>query len=339
MVEPMARTAVVALVVTCNRPEKLAIALERCLQEGFDRIWVVNNGAWIDPAPWRSRVDGDRLAWLQLSDNLGGAGGFERGLAQVYGACREGRLPWHSWCVLLDDDAYPAPGCLDRFRSRLDGYGCFGAVAAAVLDPQGRAAEVNRPILNVFRRPGRLRTVLRGGLQGPWPRQVRDWYHVPSRLIEQPGHGCAVDAISFVGLFLNLQEMQRLGCPLPDPRLFIYSDDTLFTWGLRRSGAALWLDSDLRFVHDTATGYADGLVRPIWKLFFLTRNSWAVYRSLTGPLLGPLLFGLGLLSKWLTCGRYPTAGERQAARLVIGLALEDVWHGRRSRPLAELPQG
>ena len=325
---------IVAVVVTCNRERQLAHALQCCLDEEFDWVLVVNNGAPLHLGGLG--LIGQRLAQrlhlLEFPDNLGGAGGFQKGLQAVYRAYGNGELPSASWCVLFDDDAYPQPGCLRTFRRNLNHYRGMDAVAAAVIEPSGVAAEVNRPILNVFRAPRRLGTVLAAG----WPRHVRDWYHVPARLIEQSGNRCRVDAISFVGLFLSLEAMQRIGLPLPDPRLFIYSDDTLFTWGLTRRGAKLWLDSSLQFVHDTDTGYRDGLVRPIWKLFYVTRNSWAVYCSLAGWLLGPLLFLTGLGAKLMTCSRYPDRAQRRCARAALRLALVDLCRGRAERTLQSL---
>jgi GT2 family glycosyltransferase len=327
----------VALVVTCNRLAKLKVALDQCRREGFDHVVVVNTGPWIEPEACGFPTDGSsastpRFELLQLNENVGGAGGFQIGLAHIYGLYRLGLLPRNSWCVLFDDDAYPEAGCLGTFRAHQDSYQSVAALAAAVVSPQGRAVEVNRPILNVFRSAGRLKTVLSRG----WPRSARDWYHVPTGLIEQPGAVCAVDAISFVGLFLNLALMPAHGWPLPDSRLFIYSDDTLFTWSLRRGGGQLLLVSSLRFVHDTATGYEAGLIRPVWKLFYLTRNSWQVYGQLGGCVLGPVLFAIGLVQKLCTCVRYSDRQDRRQARRAIRFALWDLCRHRRYRSFASL---
>ena len=323
------------VVVTYNRLSDLKITVARSLAQSFDQLVVVDNASTDGTAEYlhqQTQLHPKRLQVIQLPENLGGAGGFHHGLAHVASIHASGTLPAQSWCVLFDDDAYPEAGCVDAFRARISTYPQVAAVAATVLDGQGGLAEVNRPILNIFRDPRHLMFVLReGGVQG-----MRDLYHVPKSVLLEQGARCSVDAISFVGLFLNLGRLASAGYPLPDPDLFIYSDDTLYTAQLQRRGDLLLQDSDLRFVHNTQTGYADGLIHPIWKLFYLLRNSWYVYRELGGWCFGPLLFGVGLAAKLRICGRYPRRAERRMARRMLRLALHDLARQRRRRRLADV---
>ena len=57
------------------------------------------------------------------------------------------------------------------------------------------------------------------------------------------------DMSSFVGLFLSRAALQRAG--LPDPRLFIYGDDQLYTLQMRRAGLRIGFAPQVWFDHDT----------------------------------------------------------------------------------------
>ena len=328
--------AIIAIIVTFNRLAALQQSLSRCRQLGFDAVIVVDNASTDGTAEFLASLlqEWSGLHVCSLGQNLGGAGGFGCGLQQVYSWHQAGSVPANSWCVLFDDDAYPEPDCVQLFRSRAATlhYTSRMAVAAAVFNAAGEVAEVNRPIINVFRRPYRLATSLFNPAHASTV-SVRDFYHVSNRFLLSRTGSCEVDAISFVGLFLNLDRLAQREYPLPNANLFIYGDDTLYTWNLSRCRSDLLLDTGLGFVHNTRTGYEVGLVRPIWKLFYLTRNSWLVYRALVGSIGGPLFFLIGLISKLRITLRYPSLHEKRQARLALRLALVDILQKRRSRPL------
>jgi rhamnopyranosyl-N-acetylglucosaminyl-diphospho-decaprenol beta-1,3/1,4-galactofuranosyltransferase len=321
---------IVALIVTYNRLTQLRQSLDQCLDQDFSQIFVVNNCSNDGTGAYLCELEREApslVKVIDLPDNLGGAGGFHAGLSYLARLHSNGLLPQHTWCVLFDDDAYPGPGCISGFIRNTPFYQSAVAVGAAVLNSSGLVAEVNRPVLNIFRNPRLLRELV----SEEKIRDIRDLYHVPIRRILSPGNLVKVDAISFVGLFVSLDKLAALGYPLPDPSLFIYSDDTLYTWNLKQRGGLLLFDSNIRFVHDTLTGYADGLIRPIWKIFYVTRNSWNVYLSLAGRVLGPVLFFVGFASKLLICFRYPTVQQRNQALRSLFLAISDLLAGRKIR--------
>lgn len=328
--------SIIAVVVTFNRLAALQHSLSCCRSIGFDAVLVIDNASTDGTNQFLTDL---ALGWPALhvhtlSRNLGGAGGFGYGLQQIRAWHQAGSLPVNSWCVLFDDDAYPEPGCVELFRNKVADahYTSRIAVAAAVFNGAGDVAEVNRPIINIFRRPYRLISSLFNTAHAA-TLSVRDLYHVSNRFLLSRCGSCEVDAISFVGLFLNLDRLAQRDYPLPNADLFIYGDDTLYTWTLSRRRSDLLLDAELGFVHNTRTGYEQGVVRPIWKLFYLTRNSWSVYRSLVGSLCGPLFFLIGLLSKWRIASRYPSSREKHQARSALRLALRDIVSRRRSRSL------
>ena len=90
----------VAVIVTFNRLEKLKETIARTLDNPFYRVVVVNNASTDDTRNWLDSLSDPRLENLHNKTNLGGAGGFNRGLAHV---AKE--LPGADWLVCFDDDA------------------------------------------------------------------------------------------------------------------------------------------------------------------------------------------------------------------------------------------
>ncbi|WP_133486803.1 glycosyltransferase [Aliiroseovarius marinus] len=264
----------VAVVVTFNRLDKLKLTLSNLLENtpaGLARIVVVNNASTDGTADWLATQDDPRLDILTSATNRGGAGGFEQGLRHA--------LTQHKadWYVVMDDDAWPEPGMLDSFMAgnRPDDT----AVAAAVYYPDGRICEMNRPSVNPFWSP---RTFLRTLIKR------RDGYHIsPSAYTaEQP---TPIDLTSFVGLFISKKMLDTVG--LPDPGLFIYGDDVIYTLGLRKRGFKIDFDPSVRFVHDCSTFQKDDkkTYKPLWKVYYAYRNGLIMYRKAAGIWFWPLL--------------------------------------------------
>lgn len=280
--------ALACVIVTHNRADQLRQTLRATLAQPFDCVLVVDNAS-TDATPQlleQCAKDEPRLRLLPQSENLGGAHGFAVGLRAA-----DALLHGSGWVVLYDDDAFPQPGCLATFQQRRRSYEQQGitGVAALVLSPDGTPVEVNRPILNPFRSPLR---VLRHTI--PLASALRDLYHVPLQQLRpsQPSADVRleVDAVSFVGLFLRLDSLpENPRLRYPQGRFFIYSDDTTYTLDLRRRGHQLVLDTSLVFVHDTATfRSSQPWMNPIWKHYYVVRNSFSMNRSLSGLFFLPL---------------------------------------------------
>lgn len=323
--------AIACVIVTHNRVEQLQHTLSVTLAQAFDWVVVVDNAS-TDATPdllARLARDEPRLQLLTQADNLGGAHGFAVGLRAA-----DALMQGQGWVVLYDDDAYPQADCLHHFLSRRTCYeqARVTGVAALVLSPDGVPVEVNRPILNPFRSPFRV-------LGHTIPRAVslRDLYHVPldqlkpSRLGEtlcQP-----VDAVSFVGLFLRLEALPaNPRHRYPQGRFFIYSDDTTYTLDLRRRGHQLWLDTSLVFVHDTSTFRScKPWMDPIWKHYYVVRNSFSMNRSLSGLFFVPLCL-FTLLNHLALSLRYWREQHSSDLLRVVLLGLQDGLFRRFSRP-------
>lgn len=296
----------IAVVVTYNRLEKLQATVARLLNapaETLERVLVVDNASTDGTGAWLSGQKNPRLSVEHMSDNLGGAGGFEHGMRLV----TQKYDP--DWIVVMDDDGRPAPNTLAKFQA-MD-VGQWDGLAAAVYYPDGNICDMNRPSRNPFWH-GKvfLRTLFgRGG---------RDGFHItPDDYLGAPQQ---IDVSSFVGLFVSRDAVAKIG--YPDGRLFVYGEDGLYTLTLSKSGGRIGFIPELRFEHDCSTfGDDDRRFRPLWKIYYYHRNLLMLYRAASGWFFVPLLFVV--LPKWLLKMRHHKGEQRAFLRLLR----HAVWDG------------
>lgn len=297
-----------ALVVTQDRLPKLRRAIERLRAARPDSILVVANASPPDTLGWLdAQPDVDVLA---LPRNTGGAGGFEAGMRRLFEAGTA------DWIVVMDDDAGPEPDAFDRFRvADLAGV---DAVAGAVMLPSGAVCDMNRPAWDPFRHSGMMRETFRRG---------REAFHMGEAALAPSASARAVDVASFVGLFLSRGALARHG--YPDPRMFLYGDDTLYTLRATKAGMRLMAMPSIRFEHDCeAIAAGDGRLRPIWKVYYNHRNLLEVYAHTAGP--WAFAFVPAAVVKWLVKARR-YRGERGAYLALTARAIRDYLGGSYAR--------
>lgn len=289
---------IAAVIVTHNRLDRLRVSLAAALTESFDTIWVIDCASTDGTQDYLSGLDDPRLNSLRLSENVGGAGGFHEGIKAARALA--------DWIVLFDDDARPATGAIDRFRALADGTDA-AAVVARVDFPDGRICDFNRPGLNPF---WRRSIFLRSLRQGPRPGMYLTDAQLGRRQPPRP-----IDFASFVGFFLRTSVIDDVG--LPDPELFIYGDDTSFCLRLRRSGHRIIAAPAIRFIHDCADQTERMVFLPLWKVYYMTRNSIGAIWLATGAIwiLPALVFSIAL---WILRARlYPPALRLTYLRLIF----------------------
>jgi len=308
----------VAVVVTHRRLAQLQITLKALLDERQDdlaAVLVVDNASGDGTPAWLDAQTDPRLQVLSLPENRGGAGGFEAGMRQAMAAMAP------DWIVVMDDDARPEPGALAAFHALdLTGYDGF---AAAVRHPDGTLCEMNRPTFNPFRHKKILARTLLGGGRGA--------FHLGPGDFATPGLR-RIDGASFVGFFVRAAVIRARG--YPDPALFLYGDDAIYTMGLTQAGHRLGFDPSVRFEHDSSTySAADPRIRPLWKVYYYHRNLLILYRIAAGPFFLPVL--CLYIPRWLLRLRHHR-GERRRFLRLFGLALADGLRRRTGRPHAEI---
>jgi len=302
LAEVTTQAKVAALVVTHNRLDQLQTTVTRLLSEPIDHVLVVDNASTDQTAAWLASQSDPRLQVVSCAKNLGGAGGFAHGmdvLSQSYDP---------DWMVLMDDDARPDPGAVAAFRQQ--DLSQWDALAAAVYYPDETVCEMNRPI--VPRWP-----------VGPF---------VPAHLgpADYSGAPRAITAASFVGFFVSREAWSHLG--MPDPDLFLYMDDGLYTLGLSRAGLRFGFDPSVTFTHDCQTlatrmtGFS-----PVWKAYFYHRNLAIFYRAAMGWAFWPVVWAY-LQPRWLRKAQDQKAEDQQLFRDLLKAAVQDGLRDRRRTP-------
>ncbi|WP_228028767.1 glycosyltransferase [Donghicola mangrovi] len=329
MATPVAAKRLVAVVVTYNRLTKLKVTLARLLEspaQELAAVVVINNastdgtGDWLDAFAAETLSQGEtRLDIINSAVNTGGAGGFATGMRRA--------MEHHSpdWLVVMDDDGRPEQGALNRFQTIPDSK--WDAIAAAVYFPDGQICEMNRPSRNPFWHGKEfLRTALKG----------RSGFHLKSTHYE--GDAIGIDVTSFVGFFVSARAVKANG--YPDPDLFIYGDDGIYTIELTQAGHSIGFEPQIRFEHDMATfkvgddnGAQRGRFVPLWKVYYYHRNLLMLYRIAAGPWFW--LAMMAIIPKWLLKTRAHQGEQKVFLRLLI-LAIRDGLAGRRHRDHAEI---
>lgn len=311
-----------ALIVTYNRLEALKGSLPRMLAEDVDHVLVVDNASTDGTGAWLAGLEAPGLEVLTLAENTGGAGGFAAGLAHLGTGAGS-----PDWTCLLDDDAWPEAGAMALFRSemaRLESMSGAnpppGVVGAAVFLPDGTPSEMNRPGQNPFwHLPVLARALFRGGRAG---------FHVRDDQLTPEAPPYPADTISFVGYFLSRGAIRAGG--LPEAGLFIYGDDLLYSLRLRRRGVRLELWPALRFVHDCGSIGAGMHYRPLWKIYYHSRNGVAIAREAAGWLIFPLALAYYTIVWWRR-SRHVPAPQRGTYRRLMWRGIRDGLMWRRGR--------
>ncbi|TMV94131.1 glycosyltransferase [Thioclava sp. BHET1] len=300
-----AATRLVAVVVTYNRLAQLKVTIARLLEtapETLHAVVVFDNASDDGTGAWLAAQDDPRLLVESSTSNLGGAGGFAGGMSLA----RERYDP--DWMVVMDDDARPEPGALAAFQAR--DLSQWDALAAAVYFPDGRICEMNRPSRNPFSHGRAFWRTLRRGRNG---------FHLSPDAYDAD-HDTAIDVTSFVGFFISRRGVELAG--LPDPGLFLYGDDGLYTLGLSTRGGRIAFTPDIRFEHDCSTFASSqrGRFHPLWKVYYYHRNLLLLYRMASGWMFWPVL--VIILPRWLIKARHHP-GERLRFLGLIARAVRD----------------
>jgi rhamnopyranosyl-N-acetylglucosaminyl-diphospho-decaprenol beta-1,3/1,4-galactofuranosyltransferase len=185
-----------AVVVTRNRLALLKECLQALREQSRlpDEIIVINNGSDDGTAQWLDEQNG--LTVIHQG-NLGGAGGFHRGIKESY-------LRGHDWFWCMDDDTIPHPDALERlcatpqFRDPLTGY--LGSLVQWI--------DGSTHVMNMWINP-------------PSDEPMR-WY---SKVLDDKCVPCVMS--SFVAILISRTAVEKVGLPVRE--MFIWCDDVEYT--------------------------------------------------------------------------------------------------------------
>ena len=216
--------SVCALVVTYNRRDLLGECLPAIDAQTVrpDELILVDNAS-TDGTPdllrERGYLDRPDVRFIGLDENLGSSGGFARG----FEAARESDADW-LWT--MDDDAEPAPDCLERLLE----------------SPPAREPATACVCPKVVYADGSLNDVMRADFR----RRLRP---LPEERYRDGSHP-AIGVTSFVGPLYRMPAVRAIDPPKAE--FFVWGDDVEYSLRLRAQGE-LRLVPEAVMVHKPAS--------------------------------------------------------------------------------------
>lgn len=264
---------IIAVVVTYNRRELLKrnIACLR-LNTPVSSIVVVNNGSTDGTGAW---LDEQEDLTVIHQENVGGSGGFYRGIQYAYQAGAD----W-VWC--MDDDVFPRPDCMEYLLPYTHEPG------VGILAP--RRLMAGQIFTNDFQKVN---------LSNPFASMYQQ--KLKKQVVNGPVDICGT---AFEGLCISRKAVAEIG--LPNKELFIFCDDTDYCLRAVLAGfRILYIPSALMgkekfFSNDN---WEERSRKKKWKRFYQVRNStylnhhygrnwWVRYLRGFNGMLGYLLVAL-----------------------------------------------
>lgn len=295
---------VAVVIVTYQRAELLGRLLDALAAQtrAADAIYVIDNSG--DEATAAVLAEHGELPLVidHVGDNIGGAGGFHRGLKAAY-------LAGFDRIWLMDDDVRPAPWALQALLA--DG----GDVLACVReDRRGQLVEkaaVRFDLTNPLHLSPKTATV-----DSTWASRAE----MPAR--------AQIENAAFEGFMVHRRVVDAIG--YPDPSYFIFYDDCDYVIRARLAGYTAWAvrDALMRRCYD----FVQSEDLSGWKGYYMYRNLFVVhYRYGTNVLvkLKPLLLTAGVLALSPLRG-----GSKEAANVLR--ALRDSFAMRKLDPRTQI---
>ena len=246
-----ATETVAVVVVTHNRADLLVGMLDGLAAQTHraDAVIVVDNGS----TDHTREVLSQRMASTDLpleviaQDNVGGAGGFHRGVRAAYDR-------GHDRVWLMDDDVVPAPGCLAALMAVDED--CLIAVREDLSGALVEKAAVEFDLRNPLAIRPKRSTV---------DSTYADRASMPP-LVE-------VQNVAFEGFMVRRTVIDEIG--FPDPAFFIFYDDVDFAVRAREAGRHVWAVRDAVLVRQLDFNQQHDLSG--WKGFYMYRNLFVVH--------------------------------------------------------------
>jgi GT2 family glycosyltransferase len=244
-----AAESVAVVVVTYNRADLLEGMLAGLagLDRRADAVIVVDNASTDRTSEVLAACTLTGLQVIRSEDNLGGAGGFHRGMREAY-------LQGYDRIWLMDDDVVPRPDCLSVLLAQDEP--CLMVVRE---DTEGRLVEKAATRFDLTN-PLAIR---------PKTGMVETTYSSRAAMPER----VAVENVAFEGFMVRREVVTRIG--LPDPSYFIFYDDVDFALRARRAGYTIWAVRDAVLVRQLDFSQQHDLSS--WKGFYMYRNLFVVH--------------------------------------------------------------
>ena len=273
---------ILAVTVTYgNRFHLLRQVIDAALNEGVNKVIVVDNNS--EPES-RQKLktyherNKDKVDVLYLSENLGSAGGFKRGLEMAYDD-PECKFIW-----LLDDDNMPCPGSLEtlkKFWKKFDLENKKEKLALLSFR-EDRYDRKNLIEALTFKKPELVlpRKNSFGGFHiFEFPKYIKKIVFkkldIQEKDFKMPGFG-PVAVTPYGGLFFNKSLLDIIGYPKEE--FYVYSDDYEWTYRITRNGGKIILLTE-SYITDIDDSWHT-TQKDTWLSVFTPSNAFRIYYTI-----------------------------------------------------------
>ena len=236
-----------AVVVTYNRLEELKKNLDALEAQtvSIDRIYVVDNHSNDGTFAYLKERENDRIRCLRLDSNIGGAGGFSKGVQAAY---EEG----YDYIILMDDDGRPWT------------FDSFEKLVAAAASQDNELLMIN-PLVSC------------DGDKLSF--QLSDYYYTKDITARAKGNLFIGFINPFNGTLISRQLVKQIG--YPNASFFIKGDEADYTNRARRAGALVATVTNSLYYHPSLERKKEKVLGlfPIsnnleapWKEYYRIRN-------------------------------------------------------------------
>ena len=235
---------VIAITVTYNDFDFLKKALKALRDQTYkvEKIIVVDNCSNKENREKLLLERDECVEILFLDENLGGAGGFEKGMEYT----RKKYQP--DWYWLMDADAFPENDCLEKLLNYKNAYDNIGILAPLIYG-------VDLKQYQLYHHKKLAKFLSRD------KNKYNDYAEIPEYSM--------IDADAFVGPLVYKTAVDDLG--IADGNLFIYGDDLEYTYRISRKYPVVLIKDAIINHRDQPV---NGVQRPNnwWKDYYMFRN-------------------------------------------------------------------
>ena len=255
---------IVAITVTYNRTATLKRCLSALQQQTrpVDEIIIVDNNSRQEELEVLKELvrPQKHVHLLCLKQNTGGAGGFEAGMRAAVSRYQA------DWYWIMDDDAYPRPDCLAGLLAANETLKDVGFVTPLIYGIDFQEYQLYH---HKYLRGLKLTNV-----------------PVASRT-EQLKAVNPVDANAFVGPLISKKAVELVG--IADGSLFIYGDDTEYTYRITRRLKGYMIRDAVIDHQDPPLSERYLEPKAWWKEYYSNRNRYFMVREFRRGIVGKIL--------------------------------------------------
>lgn len=290
--------SIIAVTVTYNRVNTLKRTINSLVKQtsaNLCKIIVVDNASNEENKKELLKLQqiDNRIEIIYLDENLGGAGGFYSGMKYA----REKYDPDGYW--VMDDDAYPRPDCLDNMLKDIVGLDNIGFICPVIygIDNNKYQTYHHKHISKL-----KVKEIL----------NIKDISKLES--ITQ------IEANAFVGPLFLKNVVDKVG--FPDKDLFIYGDDTEYTYRIFFNGFKGFLIKDAIIEHQDPPKQQNKLSPTAWwKDYYMFRNKFFFVKKFSKnfifKIIGLLILNFNLFKKIIATLIKPSYRGYKRVRLNI----------------------